>query len=257
MAHNLFNVNMIGMMIEEKLGDMIKLYPLALVKQMDAKAGATIDIPVTKYIGDATEVEAGEVIPQSDLTQEIMNAHVKKMAKRLTFTQEDINNAYIDVNQEAEKQLLKSIANGVEKDMFAELENSTQKAEVTKLDTDGLADAVVPFGEDLEENMYLFISPSQLAELRKDPDFIVNANHGGKIVGSAGMIFGMEVIVTNRVVGNKAFIVKEGALALFLKKAVEVEVDKDITKQVYDIVATQHYVVKLVDVTKAIAVTIA
>ena len=257
MANTIIMKEMLANFIEQKLGDAIKLYPLAKVENVDAEAGDTIRIPKTAYIGDAATIEAGVAIPLENITQTSESVKVAKAAKGLVFTVEDINNAYMDVQAEAEKQMLKAIANKVEKDLFTELAKASQTANIATLDVDGLAEAVVPFGEDLEEEMYLFVNPADLAVLRKDDSFIVNANHGEGKVKSAGQIFGMEVVVTNRVEANTAYIVKEGAVALYLKQAVLVEEEKDIVKQVYNIVATQHYAVALNDITKAIKVTIA
>ena len=255
MANTLFEQKMIAEVIEHALAQ-IKLYPLANVHQMDAQAGGSVDIPVLAYIGDAVDVEAGAEIPASDLTTELMNCKVKKAAKRLTFTQEEINNSFIDCNAVAEAQLSKAVNQKIEKDLFAELANATLTATIEEANVAGLGKAIVPFGENVDEPMYLFVSPADLATLRADNAFIVNASHGNAIVGSAGMIFNMEVVVTNNLEAGKMYVVKQGALGLFVKKGIDVEVQKDITKQVYDIVSTAHYVAKLVDVTKAIAVTI-
>ena len=256
MANTIIMKEMLANFIEQKLGDAIKLYPLAKVENVDAEAGDTIRIPKTAYIGDASIVEAGVAIPLEFVTQTSETVKVAKAAKGLTFTVEDINNAYMDVQGEAEKQLLKAIANKVEKDLFACLDEATQNATIATLDVDGLAEAVVPFGEDLEEPMFLLVNPADLAVLRKDDNFIINANHAEGAVKSAGSIFGMEVVVTNRVEANTAYIVKNEAVALYLKQDVLVEEEKDIIKQVHNIVATQHYAVALNDVTKAIKVTI-
>ena len=256
MANAFFELETLGLIIEEKLGENIKLYPLATKKVLAETAGAIIAVPVTKYIEEAVVVAAGQTIPETEFTQEEISATVKKIGKHIKVTQEEVNNAYINVHEEVEKQLLKAIEGKIEKEMFAELEEATLTATVSELNVEGLADALVPFGEEIEEAMYLFVNPAQLAGLRKDPDFIVNANHGGKVVGSAGMIFGMEVIVSRNVEVGKAFIVKEGALAIFIKKGVELEQEKDIVTQTYHLVATQHYVTKLVDHAKAIYVTI-
>ena len=260
MAHlndqNIIEKDMLAAILEEKMIDAIKLYPLTKVQAVEAKAGATIQVPKFNYIGDAKAVAAGAAIDLEAITQEIADCKVGKIAKGLTFTVEDINNAYFDIQGEAEKQMLKALADKVEKDLFAELAKTTLTKEIATLDVDGLAEAVVPFGEDIDEPMYLMVNPADLATLRKDDNFIVNANHGEGKVKSAGQIFGMEVVVTNRVAAKTAFVMKEGAVALYLKKAVEVEEEKDIIKQVYNVVATQHYAVMLHDETKVIKVTI-
>ena len=256
MANTLIMKEMLANFVEQKLIDAIKLYPLTKIEKVDAEAGEVIKVPKTAYIGDATKVEAGVAIDLENITQTSVTANVGKIAKGLTFTVEDVNNAFMDIQGEAEKQMLKAIANGVEKDLFAELAKTSVAVTIPTLDTDGLADAVALFGEDIEEEMFLFVNPADLATLRKDDNFIVNANHGGGTVKSAGQIFGMEVVVTNRVAKNNPYIIKKDAVALYMKQGVLVEEEKDIIKQVYNIVATQHYAVVLHDETRVIKVTV-
>lgn len=256
MANELIMKEMLANFVEQKLIDAIKLYPLAKVENVEAEAGEVIRVPKTAYIGDATKVEAGVAINLENITQTSVTATVGKIAKGLTFTVEDVNNAFMDIQGEAEKQMLKAIANGVEKDLFTELAKTSLNVTIPTLDTDGLADAVALFGEEIEEEMFLFVNPADLATLRKDDNFIVNANHGGGTVKSAGQIFGMEVVVTNRVAQAAPYIIKKDAVALYMKQGVLVEEEKDIIKQVYNIVATQHYAVALHDETRAIKVTV-
>ena len=255
-AQNIIEKDMLAAFLEVKLIDAIKLYPLTKVGNVDAEAGATIQVPQTQYIGDAADVAAGAAIELDKITQTMANCVVKKIAKGMTFTVEDINNAFIDIQAEAEKQMLKSLADKVEKDLFAELKKGTLKVTVDALDVDGLAEAIVPFGEDIEEQMYLFVNPADLAVLRKDDNFIVNANHGGGNIKSAGEIFGLQVVVTNRVEANAPIILKDEAVALYLKQGVKVEEEKDIIHQVHNVVATQHYAVMLHDDTKVIQITV-
>lgn len=256
MANTFVLPEILAAVVEEKLGDKIKLYPLAKVESLNGKAGEVINVPTVKYIGDAETVEKGAAIPVSDFTQDSSDVKIGKAGKALQFAQEDINNHYLDLQAEAEKQMVKAIANKIEKDLFTALGTTVNEATIGALDVDGLAEAVVPFGEDLEDAMYLFVNPADLAKLRKDDNFIVNANHGDAEIKSAGMIFGMEVVVTNHVAANTLYIVKKDAVALYMRKAIDVEMDKDILTQKHTIVATCHYAVALHDTTKAIKVTV-
>ena len=257
MANRFVLPEILAAVVEEKLGDKIKLYPLAKIETLNGKAGETVKVPTVEYIGNAEDVEAGAQIPVADFTQGNKTVDIKKAGKALKFNQEDINNHYLDLQGEAEKQLTKALANKIEADLFTALKGATLTANIDALTIDGLADAIVPFGEDIEEEMYLFVNPADLATLRKDDNFIVNGNHGHDEVKSVGMIFGMEVIVTNHVEAKKPIIMKKDAVALYLRKAIDVEMDKDIMTQTYAVVGTCHYAVILHDATKAIAVTVA
>jgi len=256
MANTLIVKEMLAEFIETKLTDAVKLMPLAKVENMDAEAGHTIRVPKTAYIGDAVEVAPGVAIDLENITQDSVTVEVGKVAKGLYFTVEDINNAFMDIQGEAEKQLLKAIASAVEKDLFAELAKTSLAVTIPTLDTDGLADAVAMFGEDIEEEMFLLVNPADLAILRKDDNFIFNANHNAGEVKSAGSVFGMEVVVTNRVAQGAPFIIKKDAVALYIKQGVLVEEEKDIVRQAHNIVATQHYATVLHDETRAIKITV-
>lgn len=259
MAHlenNLVEKEMLAAVIEEKLGEAIKLFPLVKVVPVEAQAGATIQVPVTAYIGAAEDVAAGEAIECKNITQTLKDVKVKKAGKGIKFTEEDLINAHMDVQGNAEKQLLAAIADKVEADLFAELGKATLNATIEGLTVDGLADAIVPFGEAIEDQMYLLVNPADLASLRKDDNYIHNANHNDGDVKANGEIFGMMVVASNRVAKGTAYVMKEEAVALYMKQAVKIEDEKDIHTQTYHVVATQHFVAALDDVTKVIKVTI-
>lgn len=256
MAHTFILPEILAAVVEEKMGDKIKLYPLAKVQGLQGKAGDTISVPTLNYIGNAEDVAAGQNIPLSDFTQTSTDIKIKKAGKAMQFTEEDIINHYLDLQGEAEKQMTKAMADKIEIDLFAELAKATLTANVATLDVDGLADAVVPFGEDLEEQMYLFVHPKNLAALRKDDNFIVNANHGDGKIQSAGTIFGMEVVVSNRVPENTVYVVKDEAVAIYLRKGVDIEMDKNILNQTHIVAGTVHYAVALNDASKVVKVTV-
>ena len=245
---------MLAAVVHEAVGG-VKLFPITKVVEMPANAGGKIEVPVIEYIGNAEAVGAGQAISAVNFAGENQQADVIKGAKAIAITQEDINNAFIDVQEMAEQQLGKAIADKVEMDLHAALQTATMTANITELDGDNLPDALVPFGDNLDEKMYVVVSPQGLAALRKDPNFLMNANHTGN-VNHAGYIFDMEVIVSSKVETDELFIVKEGALALYMKAETQIEVDKDILKQTYNVVATQHYAAVLNDASKAIKVTI-
>ena len=255
MANKIVEKAMLAAVVHAAIAD-VKLYPLTKIVPMEAKAGGSVDLPTVKYIGDADAVEAGVAINPADFTAETVNHKVIKAAKAMKVTQEDMNNSYIDLQEEAEFQLGKAIKNKVEIDLMACLGTATLTAEIAGLNGMNLPDALIPFGDALDEKMYIIVNPAGLAEIRKDDAFVMNASHTNN-VNAAGMLFDMEVIVSAKVPENTCYVIKEGALALYLKKDAEIEMDKDIVTQTYNIVATQHYVAVLNDASKAIKVTIA
>ena len=256
MANSIFKVDMIAEVVNAKLGDEIVLLPLADVKPMDAKAGDTITIPKTSYIGDATLVAEKTAIPLADFVQGSDKVTVHKIGKGLTFSEEEVLSAYINVQEEAETQLTAAIANGIEAEMFTALAgiNTAMTHTITAdLAVVDIADALVKFGEKLNDPMYVIVSPAMYAKLRHDDAFIANANHAGNVT-NAGQIFGCDVIVSNRVGADQAYILKQGAIGMYLKQDLLVEAEKVLSTQEHNIYATKHYAVHLKDETKAIKI---
>lgn len=260
MTNTIFSPELIEAGITSKLGLDSKLYPISYVKDLGNKQGGdVITVPKTAYIGDAETVEAGELIPVSDFTQSTDQVTVAKYGKAVSFTQEEVNNAYGDVRAEAENQLSIAVNKGIEGALFNQLKaiNGAMKhTESTKsaLDVEVIADALVKFGEDLDGEKYLFVSPAQFANLRKDDNFVLKANDK---VDSVGEIYGCTVVVSERVDSKEAFIVKPEALGIYIKKDAEVEVDKDISNQTYLVVGTVHAGVHLRNEQGAIKITLA
>jgi len=205
MANTVFIPELIALGVQAKLGDAIKLKALAFTQDLgNEKGGDVITVPKTAYIGDATAVAAGALIPVSDFTQSTVQVPVKKYGKGVTFTEEEVNSAYSDVQGDAETQLTKSIANGIDKDMFAALDAITGAMLHTEIGAEAtltgavVASAQAKFGEDIDEELYLLVNGVDYAALRQDPSFDKVSNE----------VYGAKVLVSNRVGAGKAFLVK-------------------------------------------------
>lgn len=252
MTNQVFIPELVAAGVSEKLGDAIKLYPLSNVQDLqNEKGGDVITVPKTEYVGDATVVAPGELIPVSDFTQSTEQVPVKKYSKALSFTEEEANSAYTDVQVEAENQLTKSIASGIEKDMYIILDAITgamlHADTATSLTGTVVASAIAKFGEDIEEDIYLLVNAVDYAVLRQDKAFDPANN----------MIYGTKVSPSNRVTAKTAFLVKEGAIGAYIKKDVLVEADKDISNQTHLVIGTELAAVHLRDESKAVKITIA
>lgn len=259
MSNQIFIPELIEAGINAKLGNAIKLYQISMVKDLGNKQGGdVITVPKTAYVGDASTVIAGAMIPVSDFVQSNTQVTVAKYGKGITFTQEDINNAYGDVQNDAENQLTASVASGVETAMFTILKSITgamlHASLKTALDVEVIGDALVKFGEDLDGEKYLVVSPTEFANLRKDANFVVKSNDK---VDSVGEIYGATVVVSSRVGAKEAFIVKPDAIAIYLKKNILVEAQKEIANQTHLVVATAHAGVHLRNEQGAVKITLA
>ena len=260
MANSIFKVDMIAEVVNANLGNEIQLLALADVKPTEAKTGDTITVPKVSYIGNAEVVAEKTPIPVKDFVTGTEKVEIHKVGIGLSFSEEEVLNSYIDVNMEAEKQLTASIANALEAEMFGVLKgiDGAMAHEVTggQLATVDIADALVKFGEKLNEAMYVIVSPAMYAQLRHDDNFVANANHAG-VVANAGQIFGCNVIVSNSVEATEAFIIKQGAVGMYLKQDLLLEADKNLSTQEHMLYATKHFGVHLKDAAKAIKITTA
>ena len=149
-----------------------------------------------------------------------------------------------------------AIADKIEKDCFDELAKAKLSVAVDAFNKEALLDAQLKFGEDLEDGMVVFVRPSEFNALRKDKDF-VHVEAGARIVsGHYGKVFGVDVIVSNRVAEGQAFLIKRGALALIAKQNCQCEQDRDILKMTNVYTAHEFYVPYLKYEDRAVKITI-
>ena len=100
--------------------------------------------------------------------------------------------------------------------------------------------------------MTALINPAHLSELRRDADF-VQINNGQVIMnGEVGRLFGCRIVISNKVQENEAFLVKQGAVKILMKRNVAVEADRDIVNKTNIFVVDEHYVAYLEDESKIV-----
>src|SRR5690606_20362219 len=94
--------------------------------------------------------------------------------------------------------------------------------------------------------------------LRKNvaQDWIRASDLGDNIIvtGAFGEVLGAQVIRSRKVAEGTAYLVKRGALAIYMKRNVETETDRDIIHKTTVITADQHYGAHLYDESKAIKI---
>lgn len=244
---NLIDPEVLGAFLDVKLVDAIKLSPLVDVDNtLVGRPGSTLSLPKFAYIGDADAVAEGVAMTPVALTAEVEEVEIAKAGKAVEITDEAILCGYGDPVNEIGKQLLMAMASKIEADLYTEMATGTLVHTYTdEFNKDVIADAIVKFGEDIDEPMYLFINAAEYAAIRKDDAFVHVANGEAVISGHVGMIYGCNVVVANRVDAGEAFIMKQGALALVLKRNVMVEADRDILKGTNVFAANEHYAVQL------------
>lgn len=262
---NLINPEVIGASINAKLVNMIKFSPFATIgRELQGQAGNTLTIPAWGYIGDAVDKAEGIAFNTVGLTATTTTVTVKKAGNAVEITDEAVLSAYGDPVGEATNQLAISIAQKIDNDCLAALgtigvsmtHDKGDSSSGSVIGFDVIADALVKFGEDVEEPTYIVIAPAQLATLRKDNDFQYINQGQVMVTGQVGTLHGVGVIVSNKIVAANSkftnYLIRAGALGIEMKRDVAVETDRDILKKTSVISADVHYIAYLRDASKAV-----
>ena len=257
---NLFNPQVVGDMIDKKLVDAIRFSPLATVDTtLVGRPGSKLTLPSYAYIGDASVVGEGEDIPVAQLTQSTAEVEIHKIGKGVQITDESVLSGYGNPQEEAVSQILTALASQADKEMLAVLEGIGSEMTHTGADVltaDNVADALVKFGEDIDGDKVLLCNADDYNAIRKANDWVPASEIAANMVirGSVGMVHGCQVVISNKLAGKPAFIVKPGALRLILKRDTLVETDRDIVNKSTVITADKHSVAYLYDASKAIKI---
>lgn len=243
LTNDLINPEVIASRLELKLVDMVKFSPLAEIGyNLQNTPGSTITVPYWTYVGDAEVIPENTAMGLSTLSQSTLQATVYKAGKAVEISDEAVLNGLGDVVSEAENQIGKAMAQKLDNDVLTALDTASvvQSGEFSK---DVVADALVHFGEDIDEQTYLVLNPTDYAKLRKDDDFVHIGNGAVKISGTVGQIYGCTVVVSNKLAGGTAsYLVRSGAVGIEMKRGVNMETDRDILKKTTVISGDIHYV---------------
>ena len=252
---NLLDPQVLGAYLDVKLIDKIKLAPIAEVnRELEGRPGSTITFPKWGYIGDAADLAEGAALSYTDIAEDTVEIKVKKVAKGVSITDEAVLSGYGNPVEQIGQQLLTAVASKIEADMYDAVDKEKKAtrdqvgcfqhkydktAGFTKED---IIDMRAKFGEDQEGEMLLFVNPAEFAKLAKDKDF-VQIQQGAQIIsGEMGMLYGVRLVVANRVPAGKPFLMKPGALAIVMKRNVMVESERDMDHFATKFAVSDHYV---------------
>lgn len=260
---DLINPQVMADMIDKKLTDAIRFASLATIDStLVGQPGDTLTLPSWNYIGDASLVAEGADITVAQLTATPATAQVHKIGKAVEITDEAVLSGYGDPIGEAINQLALSIAAGEDNEMLTTLAGigaSMTYSASGSISADDVADALVKFGEDIEGDKSILVSPAAYAAFRKADDWLPASDIAADtlIRGTVGMIHGCQVVVSNKLAtSGSAYIVKPGALRIIMKRDTLVEADRDILAKYTVISADKHFVTYLYDASKAIKITV-
>ena len=241
---NLINPEVIGAYLDVKLVNKIKLSPIVEIdRTLEGRPGNTLSLPAWTYIGDAADLAEGATLSFENITESMVDVAVKKVAKGISITDEAVLSGHGNPVEQIGQQLLVAVASKIEADMYDAVKKATTKKVVNAnpFAKEAIVDMRAQFGEDQEEAMYLFVNPAEYALLAKDPDFVQIQQGASVISGVMGRLFGVDIVVANRVEAGAPFLMKAGALALIMKRNVMVEADRDINTFSTKYAVSDHY----------------
>ena len=239
---NLFNPQVVADLIETKLTNKMVFAPLATIDYtLEGRAGNTVTLPYYSYIGMASEVSEGYDIDIRQLVQSSSPVTIVKYGVAAQLTDEAVLSGYGDPIGEVSKQISLSLDDAMDNALLAALAGNSAAAQNYSVST-ALAPTDIPlaltkFGEDIDDEKVLLVTPDFYAQLVGQPassNWIPASEIAAevKIRGAVGMAYGCQVVVTNRLVtSGNLYIVKPNALAVFIKRGVFVETDRDILNE--------------------------
>lgn len=267
---DLVNPEVMADMISGKIDKKIVVAPFAKVdKTLAGVAGDTIVVPQYSYIGDADDVAEGDEVGTTKLITTTTEATIKKAMKAVELSDEAVLSGYGNPIGETNNQLALAIAAKVDNDAMEALQTASVVYENDGIISyDGIIDAIDKFGEEVNCQKVIFVHPTQLTQLRHDPDFISCEKYSGEVVmtGEIGMIANTRVVPSKKVplVDGKYIcpIVKldfdaetedeTPALTIYLKRDTNVEVERQTLKRVTDISVDKFYTVVLSNESKVV-----
>ena len=267
---NVVNPQVMADLIEKKLVDFMRFAPLATIDDtLVGRPGSSISLPVYNYIGDASIVSEGADIGIQQLTSSVTPVTIFKIGNGVQITDEAVLSGFGDPLGEAAKQLALSIASETDNSLLNVLANIASPMVYTAgtpgtLAFGDIADALELYGEDIDEGgvKVLLISPKQYTLLRKSSGWLPASDISADIAikGVVGMVQGCQVIISNKLTEasskENAYIVKPGALRLFMKRGTLVESDRDIVNKSTVVTADKHFAPYLYDASKAIKIVV-
>ena len=265
LLQDLFVPEVVADAIDKKLVDAIRFAPLAVIDTtLVGRAGDELTMPSYEYIGDAEAVAEGADIPIAKLSQDTEKVKVAKIGKAVEFSDEALlSGANNDIAEEAAKQVVTAVNSKLEADLINAMSTNAALTATLSLAAENvahsLADALVKFGEDIDGEKVLLVAPDVYAKLLKADGWVPNTEAGANVIvnGTVGSIFGMQVVLSNRLTAKKeAYIVKPGALRIVMKRNTLVEFDRDILSEMNYIKASKLVAPYVYDKTKVIKVSV-
>ena len=144
--------------------------------------------------------------------------------------------------------------NTVNADIYAEFAKATQVVLGTKFNFDLFADAQSVLAlENLEDvNIFAFVSPSDVADIRKELKDTLQYVEAFARNGYIGTVAGVNIYTKKDATSGSIYMGTKEAVTLFNKKGTEIEQERDANTRENSIFSRKYYLAALTDETKVV-----
>lgn len=245
MANTVFNNKIVEAKAKDLLTTAVNTRSLMTIdNSLAQEAGMTKTINVYTYTGAAEEVEAGKGnTVRGSISYNPTDYTVKYVQQTFDYLDEDFmkDNTIVD---NLLKGATQTMTNKMAADFVAECAKATVKHTAAAFGYDAIVDGISKLNLEDESKLYVVIPNTWKAELRKDEDY--KAARMGEVIynGQVGTVCGIPVIAT-KALTDKAYVMTNEAVKLFMKKDVIVEQDRDIETRTNTVVLGTAYLVAL------------
>ena len=270
---NIVNPEVMADMVNKKLTDLIKFAPLAEIDYtLEGRPGDKIIVPSWNYIGDANVLTEGSSLNTVVMTAGKANAVIHKVAQGVELTDEAVLSGFGDPIGEAANQIALAIAAAVDNEVLSILHaiSANTNVQYTTNNTTlpaatDIISALELFGEDIEDGTTVaLVSPAVYTQMRtvSGASAWIPASEmaaGIALRGVVGEFGGCQVMVSNKLKSTGAgvgdiYLVKPGALRIFMKRDTLIESQRDILKFTTVMTGSKHFVAYLYNAAKAVRI---
>ena len=259
MAHTLYE----NIVLENTVNDILetKLNAqnfMTIDNDLQAEAGMIKRINAYQYEGAVEEVAKGaKNVEKGKVSFSGKDYKVTVKQQTFEYADEDLLQDPL-VLEVGLKGSATEMINHMNDEFFREIaKTSTVMETAGALNYDTVVDAIekMNVAED-ETGLFLLVGNDLKAQIRKDEDF-KSARLGEMLFsGQIGSICGVPVVVSKKVPANTAFLATKEAVKCFVKRASQVEQDRDIETRTNTVVLRKVNLVALVDETKCVKITV-
>ena len=201
---NLIDPEVMAPMISAKLLKAIVATPFAKIDTtLQGRPGSTITVPKYVYIGDAQDLGEAATATPTVLTTTTEDYQIKKAVKQVLLTDEAVLSGYGNPVGETNNQLGLALASKVDQDVMDALQTASvaYDGSASAISYNGIVDAIDLFQEEQNVEKVMFVHPSQVSALRKDPNFIDRNKYGNQVMvnGEIGMVANARIVPSKKI----------------------------------------------------------